>query len=105
MFLFVIEAIPKPTSPHFEEVGGAYVQCWIDFIQEQGAEHLARYYLEEEGWQPLHVEEVHFLGREDIEDDSDSLPYFLEAKQDGLSLVFHTWPIGAEEDEEEAEED
>jgi len=100
MFLFLIEVTPKVDSIHVQDLGGAFAKCWIDFSQEHGAEHLARYYLEEEGWQPLQTEEVRFVEREDVEDDPQSLQYFMEAKVDGACFVFYKWPSDEEDDTE-----
>jgi hypothetical protein len=97
MFLFNIEVVPRPNSPHAQEFGGAYVHCLIDFPQENGAEVLARYYLENEGWQSLQTEEVRVVEREDYaDDDPDYLRYYDEAAADGACFIYHRWPLDAD---------
>jgi len=72
--------------------GGAYVHCLIDFVQQEGAEHLARYYLEQDGWQALETEEVRIIERSDYEDDLKYLQYFNEAEEDGCSFIYYGYP-------------
>lgn len=92
MFWFLISAKPNPGTPRFGECGGAYVSCWINFALRDGAELLARHYIEAEGWKVLNVEEWNLSKREHYEDEEESLQYFLEAENDGASFVFHEYP-------------
>ena len=104
MFLFNIELIPKPGSAQAEKFGGAYALCLIDFALKDGAEVLARYYLEQDDWQPLQTESARMVTREEYEKDhSQSLEYYDEAASDGACFVYHSWPLGMK-DEEEADE-
>ncbi|MCP4696061.1 MAG: hypothetical protein GY862_04320 [Gammaproteobacteria bacterium] len=55
MFLFTFQAIVKPGSEiahdkKFKNVGGAYVNAWVNFKESEGAELLARFYIEDAGW-------------------------------------------------------
>jgi hypothetical protein len=106
MHFFTIHAIPDPESEHAETAGGAYANCWIDFKQKDGAELLARYYMEEAGWIPEAIEEEDWVEAEDYADDPEVLAYYQEAQEDGMCIVFHVYPIGEEEGEgDEDEED
>jgi len=51
MWYFILKVSPKPNTQLATEAGGAYVNCWIDFREQSGAEHLAKFYLNQEGWQ------------------------------------------------------
>jgi hypothetical protein len=99
---FMIEAKPKPDHPEADESGGSYVSCWINFVLPEGAELLARYYLEQYGWTPgkLHehkiVDETSYTGEY-----ADSLQYYQEAQADGASFVFHSWSVDAPDADED----
>jgi hypothetical protein len=101
MFFFNITAGPKPGDERTADAGGAYVNCWVNFQIEDGAELLARFYIEEAGWLPAETEEARWVEEEDYEDEPELLQYFREAEQDGASFVFYSWPVGGEEDEDE----
>jgi hypothetical protein len=91
MFFFQIEVIPKPDAPQASEVRGALAHCWIDFKRADGAEILARHYIDESGWifgQTLDrrpVTELDYVGHPEW------LKFFIEAKQEGVCLAYHTW--------------
>jgi hypothetical protein len=55
MFLFTFRSRVNPKSKKFErlaDVGGAYVNCWINFKDFEAAEKLARLLIKAEGWIP-----------------------------------------------------
>jgi hypothetical protein len=88
VFHFVFHAVPKEPMP---DTAGAYVSCWIDFRQRDGAELLARFYVEQSGWIPGEVEEATWV-EEDRYEGTPELQYVREARQDGASFVFHCHP-------------
>ena len=51
MWYFLMKVLPKAGTVLANEAAGAFVSCWIDFREKDGAEHLAKYYLDEEGWE------------------------------------------------------
>lgn len=97
MHYFMIEVTPTAENPAAKELGGAYVGCWINFLIEDGAELLARHYLQQEGWVPGEVEERRWVTPESYEPGSDALSHYLEAEADGACFVFHTWDANAED--------
>ncbi len=96
MHYFMIEATPQADNKNEQGTGGTYVSCWINFKIADGAEVLALYYIQENGWIPGEVQERQWVEQEDYQNTPDSLPYFLEAEQDGASFVFYRWPEGEE---------
>jgi hypothetical protein len=100
MHFFNIEAVPHPGSVQADTEGGAMVACWIDFKLQDGAELLARHYIEQAGWSAGETEYAAWVGGEDYADDPENRKYFLEAQQDGATLVFFTYPTGGEQEEE-----
>jgi hypothetical protein len=99
MYFFNIQAIPKPETEKSGGVAGAYVQCWINFVLQDGAELLARYYIEQSGWIPGEKEDERWVEEEDYADEPQLLEYYREATEDGACFVYHTWPDGAEGDD------
>jgi hypothetical protein len=100
MWYFFIEASPKPDTNQATESGGAHVNCWINFLIEDGAEHLARFYLDQAGWKVEKIDEARWVVREGYDDGAEALQYYSEAECDGASFVIHEWPInrGNEDD-------
>lgn len=103
MFCFTIHATPDPDREQdaaAEGSAGAYVNCWIDYADEEGAEVLARHYLTEAGWLPGKTEDVGYLERDGCSEDEHDLQCFDEAVEYGSSLCFHLYPPEGEECEE-----
>ena len=103
MYFFNILAAPKPGTEQAEDAGGAYVNCWINFPLEDGAELLARFYIGEAGWEPGEKVDQRWVEEEDYADEPEWMQYFREAEEDGASFVFYSWPI--DEGEEGGEDD
>lgn len=72
-------------------MAGAYINCWVNFALEEGAEVLARHYVEKAGRVVTKVDEVFWVEREDYEGE-ESLQYFDEASEEGVSVVLHLYP-------------
>ncbi|MBV9790768.1 MAG: hypothetical protein JOZ51_21420 [Chloroflexi bacterium] len=96
MHYFMIEAIPSPDNMEEQAVGGAYVNCWINFALADGAELLARHYIERVGWIPGDLHEHKIIKKSMYNNDDESIEYIHEAEVDGASFVFHTWKVDAE---------
>ncbi|NQT20219.1 MAG: hypothetical protein HQ592_10985 [Planctomycetes bacterium] len=97
MFLFTILAKPSPGNGEASDAGGAFVNVWVDFKEQSGAEHIARYYIVEAGWVPGETQEVSIVTEDDYPADDEEAAYFLQAGQDGSCLVFHEWPADADD--------
>ena len=107
MFVITVRVEPKPGTDLAEEAGGAFAVCWIDFALQDGAEHLAKFYIEQAGWTPLEVKSVAWADEEYYDEqyegeERDQLKqYYSEAEADGVSIVFHEWPVDAEDRHED----
>lgn len=98
MFLFTIKATPDPDNPDIDDdIGGAYVNVWINFPEEEAAELIAKFYITDAGWIPGLTIESYWVEEEDYDEDEEDLDYFLEALNDGSSLVFNQWPKDADD--------
>ena len=93
MYYFIFLARPKPGSEHAAEYAGAWVNCWVDFKVQSGAERLARFALEDQGWIIQKCDEVRCPTRDDYEspDQRESLQFFDEAQKTGSCFVFNCW--------------
>jgi len=69
---------------------GAYVGCWVNFRLYEGALLLARFYIREAGWIIRSVDEHRWYELADVP--TTGRKYFKEAKEDGASFVFHSYP-------------
>lgn len=91
----MLSAKPKTGTAAAHDQSGAFVSCWINFPLADGAELLARHYVEEAGWEVESVEEVRETGRE-FYDGQPELQYMIEAEERGASFVWHLYPEEAE---------
>ena len=92
MFFITYHAEPN-TGIQNSEIGGAYINCWIEAESIDQAEQMARTKIEEENWTILDKEEAYEIQRSDYLENSNGLNYFDQALVDKLVLVFHTYPI------------
>jgi hypothetical protein len=107
LFLLMLEAKPQPDSDEYREVGGAYVNCWVDADDLRTAERRAVALILEEGWKPYRFESWQFVTRETYVDQkpddsgsADMREVVDEAFADGVALVFNTWGVDAPDADE-----
>ena len=62
------------------------------------AEAVAQDWIGDEDWRVTGVEVAMLVTREMQAEQPDRMEYFEQAEIDGEVLVFHTWPVGAPED-------
>ncbi|CAA0143134.1 hypothetical protein TM902_120099 [Tenacibaculum maritimum] len=91
MFLINVLAKPKKETEQYGEVVGAYVSLYIDYKDIEGAIQLAKFYIKEEGWKVVKVEEEYFVldSSEDVEEDQ--VPLYREALEDGYAIIFNCY--------------
>ena len=102
MWLIRYHVVPKPNSPEFQEAGGAYVNCWILYAWQDGAEYLAKYEVEKE-WTIIETEEISWIEIEDFDENDEGKENFLQAQIDGGCFVYHHYPLNAEDTDEDFE--
>lgn len=99
LFLITIEARPKPDSVEFGEVGGAFVNCWVDADDLRTAERRAVALIQENGWQPHRFDDCEmvtratYIDRKLTDDGLDLREIVKQAFIDGEVCVFNTWPV------------
>jgi hypothetical protein len=97
MWYFVLKVSPKPKTQLAIEAAGAFVNCWIDFREQEGAEQLAKFYLTQEGWDFEETQEATWVDRTTYDPDSEGMGYFLEAEANSSCFVVHQWPPNGED--------
>lgn len=97
--MFLINAHAKPTkeSEQFGEVIGAYVSAYVNFLEVDGAFHLAKYYIEQEGWEIDEIDDEYYTikSKDDLEDDEFEL--YDECVEYGFSMIFNCYESEDEE--------
>ncbi len=108
LFLITIEARPDPDAAEYGESGGAFVNCWVDGEDLRTAERRAVALIEESGWRPHRFDSWELVKRGtyiDWQPDDDGGPDLRQVVEqvfiDGAVCVFHTWPVDAEDANEE----
>jgi TRAP-type mannitol/chloroaromatic compound transport system substrate-binding protein len=100
MWYFELRISPKPDSDSAKEAAGAFVNCWIDFRERQGAEQLAKFYLDQEGWKYEETTDAKWVQKQSYDDNPEGLKRFLEAESDSASFVIHQWPANGQNENE-----
>jgi hypothetical protein len=102
LFLLTLEARPNPDSEGYGEVGGAFVNCWVNACDLRSAELRAIALIEDHGWRPQRFESWELVTRETYverkppEAEAPNLRELVDqAFVDGEVCVFNTWSIDA----------
>lgn len=99
LFLITFTARPGENTEAFRQVGGAYVNAWIDAVSEAEALERAQREIRDEGWVIESIDSQAVVCRSDYEDGDPNLMYFDQALIDKEVLVFNTWPVDRQEDD------
>ena len=99
MWVITYQVIPKAGTDR-DDCGGAYVDCWILYAWQDGAEHLARYEVEKE-WTIVETEGVSWLESEEVPTDDPDREFFDQALIDGGTFVYNTYPLESERNADE----
>ena len=107
MYFFTFEAVPRHDSTPANEAGGAYVNCWVRAGSWIEAELKARADIGHSGWLISRKDDQEWVVAADYDDRPDLLEYYRSAVKDGACYVYHTWPLGLDEegDDEDSRDD
>ena len=99
MYLINIQAKPKKESEYYDTVAGGFASVYVDYKDIKGAVNLAKYYVKQEGWKVLEVEDEYFTlnSVKDVEQEDDQIELYNEALEYGFSIIFNCY----EEDDDE----
>jgi hypothetical protein len=99
MFFFTFLAHPRPGHAEYGTVDGAYVACWVAEPIESVAEDIAREAIKAQDWDVEERDEGYPVSVDDYELGSYSRERSEQAATDGVVLTFHTWPVGAPDED------
>ena len=99
MWYFILKVSPQPDTQLATQTSGAFVNCWIDFRERDGAELLAKFYLAQEGWNYDETQEACWVEKSDYDDDSEGLQHFFDAETNSACLVVNQWGANGEEEQ------
>jgi ribosome biogenesis protein Nip4 len=92
MFHINIHCKPKKENlEHYGKIIGAYAVILIDYKDYDGAMELAKFYVIENDWEIIEIEEEYFTfdSKDDLGDDYQE--YYDEVKEYGYSMVFNMY--------------
>jgi hypothetical protein len=102
VFFIRLEAAPQVGSDDFGDLGGAYVNCYLNADDLRTAELQAIALIQNEGWQPVRFETWRLVCIEcesntdnDYEESPTPRELIEEAVREGGACLFHSWPIDA----------
>jgi len=101
MYLLRYRAKPNRDHPKSLEIGGAYINCWMDLDSMESAKVRAMDMINEDGWVVDSLDEAETVLRSDC--DKKNCDYFDQAVIDKTVLVLHCWPKAASDGGEEDE--
>ena len=93
MFVITFEVTPKSTHPQRDEIGGAFVNCWMNRSSIDDAIADATNLIVDAGWVVDEPDQISEVTRADYGDDSDELKYYEQALTDNEVLVFHIFSV------------
>jgi hypothetical protein len=88
----MVEATPTQEHDEFDDIGGAFINCWIRTDNEDTAIKIASKTLKKHCWKILKIEDSFAVTAERYEDEPDSLECFNEALKEGESYIINEWP-------------
>lgn len=98
MILLRYEVAPNTGTDASQECGGAYANVWADVDDPADADSWARDEIAEAGWNVIELIETTRLDPNDSAIPAEARQYVQEALEEGMSLVFYSWPPGAEDE-------
>ena len=91
IYYVMTEAVPNPGNPESKDVGGAYINCFVNAASKEDAIIKVKEYINAENWEFFQVKDIFIAKRDMYTDEPESLECYDEASQYGLGAVFYTW--------------
>jgi hypothetical protein len=99
IYYFLFEVLPDQNSEHFEESGGAFVDCWVKSDSEREAERIAVEVIRIDGWRIQSLHDSFIAEKDRYADDPEILELYEQAEMAGESYLFNIWPAEPQEDD------
>jgi len=84
---------PESNNKELNEIGGAFINCWVESKNIDQADRIARKEIDKLNWDILNHEESYEITRKDYMENKVGLQYYEQALIDKFVCVFHTYPI------------
>ncbi|HTR55618.1 MAG TPA: barstar family protein [Kofleriaceae bacterium] len=99
--LFFLQYEARPTARlDGQDLGGAFVNCWIKAKSARDANEIAIALIGEDGWSVISHEEV---GPTSLATASENdAPFVAQACVDGAVFDYHTWPVDEDDEDNDA---
>ena len=94
MYLLSFHVQPRPDLEGAEDIGGAYVNCWIEADSIKQAEQIAKRKIGDLKWNILEKDDTFEIAPDHYTPDSAGVEYYQQALIDKMVLCFHTYPVG-----------
>ena len=96
MYFLTYHGQSKSESQENKDIGGAYINCWIESDDIHEADNIARQEIEQMSWNILSRDEACEINRTDYKDNDEGLRNYEQALIDKIVYVFHIYPIDEE---------
>jgi hypothetical protein len=97
VYFQVYSVRPTPSSGRYGVVDGAYVSMWIDEDDEAAADRAARTFLAANGWAVEERDHGFAISDDHYAPSQPQASRVHEAREHGVSAVFHEWDLEAPE--------
>jgi hypothetical protein len=92
MYFLVYHVKPLPGSNNRQDIGAAYVSCWIEATTEQKAKKIAITQIKAVKWEVLEIDECYEINKKNL-DRPGQIESYNQALIDKWVLRFHTYPL------------
>lgn len=87
---------PNEEFDNLEEIGGAYVNCFIESDSSQRAQEIAIKKIAELNWKIIELEELSNMDEESVSDEKRE--YYEQALIDKEVFVFYNYPLNEQQE-------
>jgi hypothetical protein len=91
MYQLNAHVLPTELCSKYGQVEGAYAVVFINYADIDGAFELAKYYIENDGWEIDELEEEYLVFESPDDVEEDYFEFYNEALKDGYSLLFNCY--------------
>ncbi len=95
----MLEATPTSNHEEFDDIGGAFINCWINAEDEESAKAIAIKTLKDCCWNVLRIEDCFRVNEGFYNNNPEYLEYYKQATINGEYYVTNEWPNEPQEDD------
>jgi hypothetical protein len=92
MYFLLFHVQPRPDLEDADDIGGAYVSCWIEADSIKQAEQITKWKIGDLKWNILEKDDAYELIPDHYTPDSAGFEFYQQALIDKMVLCFHTYP-------------